>query len=240
MRYLVIFMLVFALFMFGRGNGCHFGIGINGSGPTKTETRDLANFRTVSIDISGDILIEPSETFRAEVSAQENLLPVLKTEIEGETLRIYFSENVSHHDGLKITLYVPSIDGISLNGSADIAARAPLRGEKMSINVSGSGNIRAESVEGGKLSCDMNGSGDLHLAGKITDLNVDISGSADVDALNLAAQNVEVGINGSGNFRCDAAQSLRADVSGSGDVRYRGNPAVHSSINGSGEVSKMD
>lgn len=240
MRYLLLFMLLFALFMFGRGNGCHFGFGgVKGEGPMKTETRDLSRFNQLTIDISGNIIVEPSETFRVEVSAQESLLPILKTEVEGDKLRLYFSENVWSSGDVNIKVYAPNLDGIALNGSADVDVRAPLRGEKLDLDVNGSGNIRVDKAEFGQVRCDVNGSGTLRVAGSATDLNADISGSGHIDALNLPVQNADADISGSGSVDCDVAQSLRASVSGSGDVRYRGAASVNTNVSGSGSVSKM-
>ncbi len=241
MRPLLLFMLLFGLFLCTRHGGCHIlGIGgVRGSGPTKTEYRDLGQFKHLTVDISGDVTVEPAENFRAEVSAQENLLPILKTEVDGETLHIHFEKSVWSSGDVNIKLYVPNLENVEVNGSGDVQIHAPQKGENLDLSISGSGSIRSDKIAAAKIRCDIGGSGEAQLAGTANEFDVNISGSGDVDALNLMTQDAEADISGSGTVRVFADQNLRANVSGSGDVFYKGNAAVHSSTSGSGEISKI-
>ena len=95
MRYLLIFMFLVGIFVVGkRSFNFSFG-GTKGTGPMKTETRSARDFHAVELDLSGDVELRIAEQYSVEVQAQENLLPLLKTEVDNGRLRIYFSENDS-------------------------------------------------------------------------------------------------------------------------------------------------
>jgi hypothetical protein len=104
-----------------------------------------------------------------------------------------------------------------VSGSADIVARAI--GGGLTTATSGSGDITADWV-GGVLHSRIAGSGNVRVKnGAVSDMDVAISGSGDVD-FGGVAQTLEVQVAGSGDVtvaRVNGAVSKR--VAGSGDVR---------------------
>ena len=70
-------------------------------------------------------------------------------------------------------------------------------------------------------------------------LGISISGSGNIDALDLASQVAEIRISGSGSIRVNVQQNLDVRISGSGSVKYRGQPQISQSISGSGSVKSV-
>ena len=84
------------------------------------------------------------------------------------------------------------------------------------------------------------GSGKVILKGKADQVNVNISGSGNVECSELVAQRVKINVTGSGNTRVHADQTLEVNVLGSGNVSYKGNArdiVKHSA--GSGKVTRL-
>ncbi|MBX2892451.1 MAG: DUF2807 domain-containing protein [Saprospiraceae bacterium] len=241
MRYLLIFMLLVGLFMFGSRifKDSPFGFGIHGEGPVKTETRSMRDFHAIRLNVGGEVEVSVADNYFVEVQAQENLLPVLKTEVEDGALRIYFSENVSNHRGLKFRISAPAFDRFSISGSGKITSMTPIRSEKMKAEVSGSGDIVLQEVEFDSTIASISGSGGIQLGGKSNVLKASIAGSGDIKAKQLTANELKVDIAGSGSVTCDVAQTLKANIAGSGDVFYSGQPTVDANVSGSGSVKKM-
>ncbi len=245
MRYLLFFMLMVGLFVVGKEffhigfNGLSFGPGIKGEGPVQTETRSVGDFHAIEMSIAGDVEVSEGETYFVEVQAQGNLLPVLKTEVEDGALKIYFKENVSYSEGVKVRVSAPAFDGFSIGGSGTIRAMTPIRADKMKLEIAGSGDIYIEQGEFGSLSTAIAGSGGINLGGKANSLESDIAGSGDVKAKNLTVNELDVEISGSGSVTCDVTQTLKASIAGSGDVFYSGQPTVEANVSGSGSVKKL-
>lgn len=244
MRNLLIFMLLVGLFVIGRQSSCHgvhFSLfGVNGTGPVQTENRTVSDFHAVNLDVFGDVEVTVGESYAVEVSAQQNILPIMKTVVENGTLRIYSDENISHAEGLKFRITAPAFDQLSVGGSGSIRVLNALHAEKMDMDVSGNGEISCLQSDFGLASISISGSGTVELGGKANELKSDISGSGDVKAKTLTVNNLTVSISGSGTVTADVISKLRADISGSGDVFYSGTPSVESSVSGSGTVKKLE
>jgi Putative auto-transporter adhesin, head GIN domain len=242
MRYLLAFMFLVAIFVVGR-RSCDFldlgsFSGIRGEGPLKTETRDVAGFTGFHSDVSADIEFGVSDTWAVEATAQENILSVLKTTVEGGVLHISFDRSVSYSETLKIKISAPAFDAVKLYGSGTVRAVTPVRSDKIDILVAGSGDIFIPQAEFDRAECSISGSGGIELSGQARELAADITGSGEIRAAALNAQHVDIGITGSGNADVHAVQRIKMVITGSGDIQYSGNPAVESSITGSGDVTK--
>jgi len=236
-------MFAVGIFVLGRQNGCHFsfpGMGVKGEGPVQSETRSTEPFHAVLLQVAGDVEITRGETSEVVVEAHGNLLPLLKTDVENGILKIHFSENVSYSKDLKIRVTTPSLDDVDLSSSGTIKLVSPWEGDKLSLGISGSGDIEAMQLNGGSLECNIGGSGSIKLAGNIQNLKADISGSGDLFAGDLVTQNATLKVSGSGGMRVHAEQTLDANISGSGEIEYSGDARASSKVSGSGEVKQVN
>lgn len=245
MRYLILFMLVAGIFIFGSkscddGNW-HFGFGgVKGEGPVQTETRSVSDFHAISVQISGKIEVRISEQHSVKVQAQENLLPILKTEVRNGKLRIYFDKNVSYSKDLVVWVSAPAFDEFELAGSGQLEVFDPIQNDRLDLSIAGSGDIILPEAQVNKMQCNIAGSGDIQVGGRTTDVRFKIAGSGDIDAKNLVAEHADAKISGSGKVNCYANQTLDANVSGSGDIYYSGPASVNSDVSGSGKIKRVD
>lgn len=245
MRNLLIFMLLVGIFVFSR-NGIHFSLfsafsdGVKGTGPVQTETRSIGSFKKLNMGIAGDVEFSISDQYSVTVQAQGNLLPLLKTYVDGETLQIRFEKNVHSEEPIIVKITAPSIEDMDLSGSGNIRSLTPIKGAKLKLDITGSGNIDIPQADVNELECGVGGSGELKIAGTARQVHAGVGGSGSIDSRNLSTDVMDVNITGSGQIQCNVVQSLKASVSGSGEVYYRGNPQVDSRISGSGSVEKID
>lgn len=242
MRYLFLFMFLVAIFVLGSRScgGFNFGFGIRGEGPVKTENRSAGDFHAVILEIPALAEVSVSDRYSVEIQAQENLLPILKTEVENGRLRIYFEKNVSHTEGLKVRISAPVFDELSISGSGTIKVLGAINGERLKLAIGGSGDIEAPQTDVGNMECAIAGSGNIRVGGKTNDVQFDIAGSGDIAAKELAAATGTAKIAGSGSVTCNVSQTLNASIAGSGDIYYTGSPSVDTDISGSGKVKKVD
>lgn len=229
--------IVGAAFFFGSCNVSFSGDSLSGNGNVKTETRNVGNFNAVKTSGSIDIEISQGDTYSVSVEDDENILPVIVTEVQGGTLNIHYKSNTSiNNDHAKVHVTAPSLDKITSSGSADIMINDVVKNERqIEISVSGSGNIKG-GVDAPKVFASIGGSGNVSLSGRTKDFEGKVSGSGDLNCGDLQSENATVSVSGSGNVHVFASVSLKARASGSGDVYYRGNPAspeIHTSGSGS-------
>src|SRR5262245_7570951 len=87
------------------GVSCRFvGRGIQGSGARKTEKRDFASFK--SIDASGayDVTVVCQQAQSFEIEGDDNILPIIKTEVRDGVLRIHNESAYNSTKGIVIRI----------------------------------------------------------------------------------------------------------------------------------------
>lgn len=211
--------------------------GIEGSGAAVSETRYPSNFNSVDLSIDADVVLHDDPNYRIEISAQSNILSVLKTSVQGSTLKIDFKRNVCNHGPITIHIYAPQYTGAALSGSGNIRnTDSIITPGDFAASISGSGNIDLVNMQSASVHSTISGSGSIHLTGHTQSVTTKTSGSGDMHLFDLIALSVGVTISGSGNVEINASQSLNVHISGSGDVYYKNNPAIDVDISGSGTL----
>jgi hypothetical protein len=108
------------------------------------------------------------------------------------------------------------------------------------ISIKGSAEVFLFDVDQSDLSLDVKGSALVEAKGRVQQLEVDVSGSGNVNARELVAQHSDVSVSGSAVVRVRADEAVRARVSGSGRVRIWGNPPKRDhKVSGVGDVQFM-
>jgi len=221
-----------------------FGLGqVKGSGKIATERRAASDFRAVHLAGAMKVVIRQSGKEAVEVSADDNLLPMIETKVvtlDGvPTLEIGTKKGASYttRNRMVVTVDVIDLKSVAISGSGDVVADGIKTGE-LKLKITGSGDARMNQLDAGAMAVHVAGSGDVALAGKSGRLSISIAGSGDVTTRDLAAEDVSVSIAGSGDARVNARKTLDVSIAGSGDVDYTGDAVVKTSIAGHGSVKK--
>jgi len=211
-----------------------------GEGPLVTQTRNVGNFTGVSSEMSGKVNFTIAPDFKVEITAQQNILDVLNTNVVNGVLHIDFRNNVRvrEHEDLLINITAPYADYFRLSGSGNMNVQGDVAANNLKVTLSGSGDIAVQNaVIGDKIDTDISGSGNISIAnGAAVNEDVDISGSGKVEMAGVAAQNAVTHTSGSGDVKLALSTNLDAHISGSGSVYYHGNPIISTHISGSGRV----
>ncbi len=196
--------------------GCGI-IGERGSGTMATETRQVSGFHEIDLSGSGHVLVSVTGTESLTVEAEDNILPLLTSEVRNGRLVLGARRSISPTREIVYTITVVSLEGVSVSGSGIVTATG--------IDVSG-------------FDVEISGSGTVVPEGVAEQIDLSISGSGRFDGDELVSSSGHVSISGSGRAVVKVTDVLDVEVSGSGRVEYLGDPAVTSSISGSGSVSK--
>lgn len=210
-------------------------IGERGSGNVITETRDVSGYNAIDLAGQGRVEVTFGDTESLVIEAEDNLMPLLTSDVEGGTLVLGTTENIDPTEDLVYSVTVVELDGLFLSGSGEILA-PDVVGDGIELEVSGSGAILLTDLEVDVVDAEIGGSGSIELAGVAERLNAAISGSGELDAEALSVDQANVDISGSGNAVVNVSDELVADISGSGSIEYVGNPTVDSDISGSGNI----
>ena len=201
--------------------GCDTTVRVKGSGVAKRETREVSAFKQIHVQGAARLSVDVGDKQAVTVETDDNVLPLIETRVEDESLVIRPLPDHTFDSKLPVTVTVtvPALEALRVSGAVDAQARG-VTAQRFVLVISGSGNVR--------------------VAGKADAVDVTISGSGNVDAHELVADTARVAISGSGQIKVHAEQTLEAQISGSGDVRYAGKPkTVNKHISGSGSITPL-
>lgn len=199
-------LLIGAILAGGCGFGGFSGFDkdtVQGSGTIKSEQRNVSGF--TKIDAGGAVRMEivTQGDYAFTIEADDNLLQFVRTEVNGDTLKIYTKGKTSSKTGVKVKISMPALDGLSVSGASSAVVSA-VKSDSINLEASGASKIKID--------------------GQAENLTVDASGASGIDAENLRVENGAVSASGASNATISAANRLEADASGASTIYYTGEP----------------
>lgn len=190
------------------------------SGNVQTQTRDVRGFDAVEFAGAGQLTVQQGGTESLQISADEDVLSDLTSEMIGTTLRL----------GVR--------DGTSIPDNAKISYSVTAKTVKQ-LALSGAGDVTVTGVDGAELSVTHGGAGRITTSGRVTRTAVYLTGVGSYDGRNLAAQDADVTLSGTGEAVVNAAGTLQAHLTGIGSIRYVGDPEVTQDDRGVGQITRL-
>jgi hypothetical protein len=250
-------LFVLTAFILATFSSCYEGIVIEGNNEPAEETRQLPGFTEITSSGSFNIYYTHGDSTGVKIEAESNLIPYIETAIFDDRLDIRFASHVNVRINHVVDIFVtsPSISKIQLSGSGKIEADS-VSGNKLSLDVSGSGSIQAHFY-GHKFKSSISGSGLMNIIADCDTIDTNISGSGRINLEAYKCLVTEVTISGSGKaemtgssdnaeFKILGSGKISAyefpvkiadiSVSGSGDVYVNVTDFLDASISGSGNL----
>ena len=199
--------------------GCKMG-GISGSGTRKTEKKEVPAFKAIETGGAFDVEITCQKPQSVEIEADDNLLPLLETDVSDGVLHVGMKQNYHSQKLISVRIAVPDLNRITISG-AGTARVTGVKNENFVINSTGAAKIEAK--------------------GETKAVEIRNSGAGLIDAHELRSSKAEVNLSGAGQAEVYASEQLDVTISGVGRVTYSGQPKViNKNISGIGTVSARD
>jgi hypothetical protein len=220
--YLAIFILALVIGVVLSG-GCGLsGIkdlsGVQGSGNAKTETRKADGFKRVDASGAVNVEIVSQKNFSVSVEADDNLLQNIKTEVSGDTLKIYSEDKISPKTQINVKISMPEIIGLEISGASS-ANVLGVNSDLVELKASGASKVRVE--------------------GEVIKLKVDASGASKIDAEGLKGEDASVDVSGASSATILATEEVDLDASGASKIAYVGEPKrIKQNASGASSINK--
>lgn len=198
--------------------GCVFhGHEVVGSGQRQRQKREISAFTSISTAGAYELEVVAQKPIGLEIEADDNILPLITTDVSGGVLRIRSKGNFSVEEPIKVKVTTPTLEGLS---------------------ASGAGRIEISGLQNDRFEIESNGAPTLKVSGETQTLQIKANGAGKVDAHKLRATKAFVESNGVAKVEVSASEELNANVSGPSQVVYSGDPKVTKSVHGPGSVEK--
>lgn len=220
---LIIGLVVSNIFSFGRIGDSLFHFSVNfgtekGSGRIATDRRDLRDFKGVEVGGIFQVEITSQKDFSVEVEADDNLLPLIRTEVSKGVLKIESDHRLRSDSPIKVRITAPDIDNLDVSGAAQLTLNA---------------------VKGASLAVDTSGAAKITIDGETAKLTIDASGASKIDADGLIAAHANIDSSGASHVEINVTDELLVDASGASRIVYSGTPAsIHKKTSGASHVSE--
>jgi hypothetical protein len=210
---------------------------VAGSGKIISENRPVSGIERVRLEIPANLDIQQGSAEALTVTGDDNLLPLLLTEVRGGelTIRLKPSTNARPSQPIEINLTVKNLDELSNSSSGKVTV-GPLTTGDLRLHLSSSGSVEIEDVQADQITVELSSSGEILVAGTAQRLDLGLSSSGSFQGEDLQVQIAEVRLSSSGNATVWVLENLDVNISSSGNVTYYGDPEVNENITSSGRL----
>lgn len=196
-----------------------FGVQINGSGNVAVEKREVRDF--TGVDASGAMMVEITvgRDFAVELEGDDNILPLIKTEVRNGVLHIERQSRTSFWSKNRVTARVslPQLDNLDVSGASS-ATITGVKSESLDLNASGASKIE--------------------ISGEARTAKIDLSGASKLNGENLRIVRADVEASGASKAIVFVSEVITADASGASKIIYLGNPTtVNKDVSGASKIS---
>jgi hypothetical protein len=213
---------------------------VTGSGNKATETRPVSGFDRIDLYGVGRLVVRQTGTQSLTVEGDDNIVPLVKSEVSGQTLRIGLEhdEQIQPRLPLVFDVSVSELSGLTLSGAGSIEGN-DLKAGNLDARISGAGNAHLGNLTAGNLKATLSGAGGFAVSGNVADQEIVLSGAGSYRGDELQSRNASVRATGAGSATVRVSNNLDATLSGVGSIKYYGSPAVQQHKSGLGSITKL-
>jgi hypothetical protein len=200
------------------------------------ETRNVSGFKSIRISGGIDLYLKQGATESIRVVADKDRMEKIKTEKEGDVLKIYYGNNDSwfkmdfswKNKPMKVYITVKELTGLSAMGGSDVFSEGKLDLIKLDLKATGGSDIKLD-LDADELLCSTTGGSDVILSGTATVFKASSTGGSDLKASNLRTNFCSVSSTGGSDAYVWAEKEISISATGGSDVYHKGNARVVSS-----------
>lgn len=229
-------LLLFSLF-FG---ACQFN-GVKGSGNVVSEKRPVtADFKAIKAGNGLDVVLEQSPTASIEVTADDNLLQHIKTNVVEGVLVI--SSDVNSYlnvESKEISVKMPVIESIKIMEGATLETKNTIKASSLNLKSRTGATVKL-AIECEKATVEATEAGTITIEGKAIQLETAATTAGKIDGEKLLSNDVIASASTAGNVTINPLVSLSADATTGGSIRYVNIPKnLNKKSTTGGSVSKQ-
>jgi hypothetical protein len=194
--------------------GCA-SVGIHGNGTIASENRSIPDFTRMAAEGGFDIRWSTGQP-ALSVTADQNLLPHIRTEVTAGKLRIYSDTQLAPTKDVALIVSSSGLDDVDLVGAI---------------------HFTATGITGGELNISTTGAVNVDASGTVTRLTARMTGASQLQASDLIARTAVITATGAATANVNVTESLNASISGAGSLTYSGNPPhLDQHVTGAGSI----
>jgi hypothetical protein len=228
-----------------------------GSGRLVEQTRNLGDFSSVHVAAGIEARIEAGARAPIVLRGEDNILPLVRTEVREKALFIGFEPHSWIHSTKPVTVSIrmPRVEALGASAGASLDASTPagdelrleasggghvrmtsaIKPQRLQMDASGGGEIDVASVEAASVSLHGSGGAVLTLSGRAREGSLHFAGGTTVKASRLALDSLQIHGSGGGDAVV-GARTVTGSLSGGSTLHVAAGATVNVETSGGAEV----
>ncbi|HLP72872.1 MAG TPA: DUF2807 domain-containing protein [Bacteroidales bacterium] len=213
---------------------------IDGNGKVAIERRDVTSITGIVNMTPVDVIYRKADSTSFNITAESNFFRHIVLQSSGRKLEIRTDPRSACFNSTArplITITAPSLGTIELTGSGTVGADS-LDGSDVSIVSTGSGEVSTSYISTGNLNITMTGSGNVTIGkAECTGSDFALTGSGNL-GITGSAENGKMRVTGSGDIKSQdfILQNSNETITGSGNIYTQVLTSLEATISGSGNI----
>ncbi|MES2809222.1 MAG: head GIN domain-containing protein [Bacteroidota bacterium] len=212
-----------------------------GSGNVATDNRTVTDFKKLEISGAYKIVLKQDSSLSVAVTADDNLLKFIKTEVNGDRLRVSTDKkNICSSGVMTVTIGVRHLEALKASGAVNVATSGKLVAKNFDFDLSGASNINMD-LDAADVHTDGSGVTEMTLRGQASNHFINLSGGGKIHAFDFITGNYDISISGAGQCDINVLRELTVNSSGASSINYKGNPTtINNQKSGVSSIKKVD
>ena len=219
---------------------CMFdGFGIKGNRNVVSEDRKItAEFTEIKVSQGITVFLTQGNQTDLHVEADENIIDLLVTEVEGNTLKVYFDKNVSRAKARNVYVTADELTSLKSTSGSDIRSEGTIRAKNLKLSTNSGAELNL-AISATSVDCSSSSGAHAKLSGTTESFDGSASSGSSIDADNLTSKTAKAGVSSGADISIHASEELDARASSGGHISFEGNPTVlNKSKSSGGSISK--
>lgn len=216
---------------------------VKSSGKENVIYRDLRDFTCIDTKDKMEFYITQGPEYEVRVEAGENLQKLIKTELDGETLKVFNTNRCNwvrgYKNAIRVYITAPYFKHIKNGSVGTIQSTNTITQDDISVRIENSGDVKLD-LNTQRFFGSVHGNGDIYLTGTTKDLMSNYTGTNYLYASQLTVTSyIYLHSISIGHAYVKAPENGLMDIvlDRNGDVHYTGNPnTIHLTKNGKGDL----
>jgi len=204
-------------------SSCRFHC-LRGSGNQITENRNVGDYRGVSVSDAFKVIIKQDSSSKTiNVTADDNIIKFIRTNVEGGVLRIYIKKNVCNSGEIIVKVPVTKVEELRAGDASEITSDGKITANDLHIGLSDGSRISLD-LTAKRVTTRASDASELNLKGQAAEHDIQLSDGSKVYAKEFVSNDGIVKATDGSECEVNILNSLTVRASDGAVIRYFGNP----------------
>lgn len=216
-----------------------------GSGVEASEDRDTGSFSAIEAHSGLDITLVSGAEHALHLSGDDNLLPLIRTEVIEDVLIVEPAEEglfLMPQLDLVVEVTTPHLSSAIASGGSSVKGSVDCEGDEALLRLKGTGGARFEldGVDVGAVFVELSGGSRATLLGEASVATLDLSGGSTAELWDLPVLVAEVELSGGSQANMAISLEVSGSLSGGSELDIIGDPTVEVETSGGSDVDTRE